>query len=227
MLGWLFGRAGWEVVFVDVAPGLVDLLNRRRSYRVIVVGDAGRSSELIEGVSGVDGTDTEPATSGHCLGRIGVYRRGTRDPRKGGTYDRGRAPSERQPDPQCPGLRERRPQHGAAETACGDPDRRGARGGFPGDPRRRMVPGSASDDLSVEVGSTLRVQGGRRRLDRAPPRGSRPGTGGRSGPAPDEKAVAGQRTARRVGIPRSAAGHETIAQAVSDPASGPAWRRCS
>ena len=63
LVGWLFGRAGWEVVFVDISPELVDLLNREGSYQVIEVGNQGRSTELISGVRGVNGTHVGQAIS--------------------------------------------------------------------------------------------------------------------------------------------------------------------
>ncbi|MCQ3802503.1 MAG: mannitol-1-phosphate 5-dehydrogenase [bacterium] len=59
LLGWLFGRAGWEVVFVDVFPELVDLINRECQYRVIEVGAEGSFTQLIEGVTAVNGLEDE------------------------------------------------------------------------------------------------------------------------------------------------------------------------
>ena len=61
LLGWLFGRAGWEVVFLDVSAPLVDLLNREGEYRVIEVGNGSRSTRLIRGVRGVNSTDADRA----------------------------------------------------------------------------------------------------------------------------------------------------------------------
>ena len=61
LIGWLFGRAGWEVVFVDIFPELVDLLNSEGSYPVVEVGLAGRSTVTIDRVSAVPGTDTDRA----------------------------------------------------------------------------------------------------------------------------------------------------------------------
>ena len=61
LIGWLFGRAGWEVVFVDIFPELVDLLNSEGSYEVVEVGQAGRSTVTIGRVSAVPGTDTDRA----------------------------------------------------------------------------------------------------------------------------------------------------------------------
>ena len=61
LIGWLFGRAGWEVVFVDISPELVGALNNEGSYRVVEVGHGGRSTETIGRVSAVSGTDTDRA----------------------------------------------------------------------------------------------------------------------------------------------------------------------
>ncbi len=61
LLGWLFGRAGWEVVFVDVFPELVALINREGKYRVIEVGPDGRATRMIRGVRAVNGTDAASA----------------------------------------------------------------------------------------------------------------------------------------------------------------------
>lgn len=58
LLGWLFGRAGWRIVFVDISPELVHRLNRRGSYRVIEVTDTGRSVSVVGGVTAVDAADT-------------------------------------------------------------------------------------------------------------------------------------------------------------------------
>ena len=63
LLGWLFGRAEWEVVFVDVFPDLVDLINREGEYRVFEVGDGGRSTRLIRGVRAVNSVDSSVASA--------------------------------------------------------------------------------------------------------------------------------------------------------------------
>lgn len=63
LLGWLYGRAGWDVIFVDVFPQLVDQINREGEYRVIQVGADGRSTQLIRGVSAVDGTSAQAVTA--------------------------------------------------------------------------------------------------------------------------------------------------------------------
>jgi mannitol-1-phosphate 5-dehydrogenase len=37
-IGQLFGKAGYETVFVDIDKNIIDLLNARRSYRIIIKG---------------------------------------------------------------------------------------------------------------------------------------------------------------------------------------------
>jgi mannitol-1-phosphate 5-dehydrogenase len=58
LVGQLFSAAGWEVVFVDVVPEVIEALNARRSYEVIVK-EREESRIRVEGVRGVDGRDSE------------------------------------------------------------------------------------------------------------------------------------------------------------------------
>jgi mannitol-1-phosphate 5-dehydrogenase len=58
LVGQLFSSAGWEVVFIDVVPEVVDALNRIGEYRV-VVKEAVESEILVRGVRGVDGRDSQ------------------------------------------------------------------------------------------------------------------------------------------------------------------------
>ncbi len=61
-IGALFSRAGYEVVFVDVADTVVDALNQRHGYTVVVKHPDGRDEELpIHGVRAVHGADTDAA----------------------------------------------------------------------------------------------------------------------------------------------------------------------
>jgi len=57
-IGQLFSRGGYEVVFIDVRKPLIDELNRRGNYRVVIKGDL-ESVITIENVRGVFGGDTE------------------------------------------------------------------------------------------------------------------------------------------------------------------------
>jgi mannitol-1-phosphate 5-dehydrogenase len=57
-IGQLFGRGGYRVVFVDVDPVIVDLLNTRRGYRVVIKGD--KDQEIsVNNVQAISGHDTE------------------------------------------------------------------------------------------------------------------------------------------------------------------------
>lgn len=58
--GQLFSRAGYEVVFVDVVPELVQALNERRRYRV-EIKDRVPETIWVENVRAVDGRDVEAA----------------------------------------------------------------------------------------------------------------------------------------------------------------------
>jgi mannitol-1-phosphate 5-dehydrogenase len=57
-IGQLFSRAGYEVVFVDVADALVRALNERRSYRV-VIKDVVEEEIWVEHVRAIHAGDTE------------------------------------------------------------------------------------------------------------------------------------------------------------------------
>ncbi|MCC8166380.1 MAG: mannitol-1-phosphate 5-dehydrogenase, partial [Planctomycetes bacterium] len=57
LIGQLYARAGWEVVFLDVAADVIDALNRRRRYEVTIKDDLlpGEAAVIpVENVSGVD-----------------------------------------------------------------------------------------------------------------------------------------------------------------------------
>jgi mannitol-1-phosphate 5-dehydrogenase len=57
-VGQLFARAGYEVVFVDVVPEVVEALNRERRYRV-EIRDRNPQTIWVEGVRAVDGRDAQ------------------------------------------------------------------------------------------------------------------------------------------------------------------------
>ncbi len=57
-LGQLYSDSGWETVFVDVVPEIVEELHFRRRYTVEIVGPGARKIEVTN-VSAVDGTDTD------------------------------------------------------------------------------------------------------------------------------------------------------------------------
>ena len=58
LVGQLFSRAGYEVVFVDVDKTVIDALNRERKY-LIQVKDERPEDIWVENVRGVDGRDRE------------------------------------------------------------------------------------------------------------------------------------------------------------------------
>ena len=217
LLGWLFGRAGWEVIFVDVAPGLVALLNREGSYRVIVVGSDGRSTDVIEGVSGVDGTDIDRAAAITASAELVCTAVGPRILERvaptiaaallsGDSRIRNVLACENA-DPNTALLRHH------VEARIGQV----AGVGFPETLVDRVVPGSAGGDLTVEVESSFEFKAAADAWI-----GRQPG-------------VAGLELVHDLGIYRTRklwlvnglhaaaaflglqAGHETIAEAVSDP----------
>lgn len=57
-IGQLFGTNGYEVVFVDIDPGMVRLLNQRNEYRVVIKSEAD-TEMIVKNVSAISGTDTE------------------------------------------------------------------------------------------------------------------------------------------------------------------------
>ena len=217
LLGWLFGRAGWQVVFVDVAPALVGLLNRHGSYRVIVVGSDGRSTEVVEGVSAVDGTDIDRAAATTASAELVCTAVGPRilervaptiaaALRRGDSRIRNVLACENA-DPNTALLR----RH--VESRIGQV----SSVGFPETLVDRVVPGSAGADLTVEVESSFEFK-----------------VAADSWVGPDP-GVAGLELVENLGMYRTRklwlvnglhaasaflglqAGHETIAQAVSDP----------
>ncbi|MFW5812612.1 MAG: mannitol-1-phosphate 5-dehydrogenase, partial [Alkalispirochaetaceae bacterium] len=57
-VGQIFGRNGWEVVFVDVDRPLIEALNRDNAYQVVVRHPDGREERItVPGVRGVDARD--------------------------------------------------------------------------------------------------------------------------------------------------------------------------
>lgn len=58
-IGDLFATAGWRVVFLDVAPALVDALHAEGSYTHETVSTEGVTTRTITGVDAVDSTDQD------------------------------------------------------------------------------------------------------------------------------------------------------------------------
>lgn len=57
-IGQLFGRAGYEVVFVDVNRELIDLINLHGQYRVMIKSEDGDEEIIVKGVRGIHLEDT-------------------------------------------------------------------------------------------------------------------------------------------------------------------------
>lgn len=58
LVGQLFSAAGWEVVFIDVAPDIIAALNREHRYRVVVKEET--PAEIwVEGVRGIGGNELD------------------------------------------------------------------------------------------------------------------------------------------------------------------------
>lgn len=58
-IGQLFSVSGYEVVFVEVNPAIVNKLNSDRKYPVRVVTDEGYSEHIVENVRAVSGNDVK------------------------------------------------------------------------------------------------------------------------------------------------------------------------
>ena len=59
-VGQLFARAGYEVVFVDVARSLVEALNERQKYRIVIKRNEAPDEEVVvQDVRAIDGYDFE------------------------------------------------------------------------------------------------------------------------------------------------------------------------
>jgi len=68
-IGQLFSRGCYEVVFIDVFKPVIEELNRRGNYRVLIKGDV-ESFITIENVRGVFGGDTEKVIAEIASSRI-------------------------------------------------------------------------------------------------------------------------------------------------------------
>ncbi|MEW5818191.1 MAG: mannitol-1-phosphate 5-dehydrogenase [Spirochaetota bacterium] len=63
-IGQLFARGGYEVVFIDINPLIVDSLNRQRKYRIIIKrNDLPDEEIVVENVRAVDGKDADRAAA--------------------------------------------------------------------------------------------------------------------------------------------------------------------
>ena len=57
-IGQLFSRSGYEVVFIDIDQNIVDALNQKHSYKVIIC-DTSPEIIVVDNVRGVQGQDEE------------------------------------------------------------------------------------------------------------------------------------------------------------------------
>ncbi len=58
-LGQLYAQSGWDTVFVDVVPEVIEALNRQEGYDIRLVDDAGTKVVRVEQVRGIDGRETD------------------------------------------------------------------------------------------------------------------------------------------------------------------------
>jgi mannitol-1-phosphate 5-dehydrogenase len=65
-IGELLSRSGYEVVFVDVDPAIVEAMNAARRYPVRVVGDGGDSESYVDRVRAVSAADAEAVARELC-----------------------------------------------------------------------------------------------------------------------------------------------------------------
>ena len=68
-IGQLFSRGGYEVVFIDVFKPVIDELNRRGNYKVVIKGDV-ESVITIQNVRGVFGGESEKVIAELASARI-------------------------------------------------------------------------------------------------------------------------------------------------------------
>lgn len=218
LLGWLFGRAGWKVTFVDVFPELVDLINRRGRYRVIEVGAAGSHTRLIEGVDAVNGRADEAisatasaelvctAVGAGILGRVAPT---IASALSGGESRVKNVLACENADPNSALLlRHVEEAMGVRPTGVG----------FPETLVDRMVPGSSGEGLDVEVEERFDFKVDRRAWAGGDPRIPGLDLVDNLGLYRKRKLwlVNGLHAAAAfLGLP---AGHRTVAEAVSDPA---------
>jgi mannitol-1-phosphate 5-dehydrogenase len=78
-IGQLFARSGYEVVFVDIADRVIQELNSRRSYQVVIKNPGGDEILPVENVRGVNAHDHEKVAleiSGCDIAAISVGQKG-------------------------------------------------------------------------------------------------------------------------------------------------------
>jgi len=61
-IGQLFSQSGYEVVFIDVNPVIVDKLNEDKKYPIRIISDEGYTEIVVENARAVNGLDVEKAS---------------------------------------------------------------------------------------------------------------------------------------------------------------------
>ena len=81
-IGQLFSRSGFEIVFVDINKKLIDELNRKQQYKVIIKSDAANEVLQIQNVRGVCLNDADQVISelaGTTIAALSVGQQGLPD----------------------------------------------------------------------------------------------------------------------------------------------------
>ena len=72
-IGQLFSKAGFEVVFIDINKKIIDSLNERGKYQVIIKSDEGDELIWVNNVRGVLGTDMEQVATEVAMADIMAF----------------------------------------------------------------------------------------------------------------------------------------------------------
>ncbi|MDP4223865.1 MAG: NAD-binding protein [Bacteroidota bacterium] len=62
-IGQLFSRSGYKVVFVDIKTELIDHLNKKQQYKVVIKDNSGDEVLIIKNVKGIDLNNSAPVVS--------------------------------------------------------------------------------------------------------------------------------------------------------------------
>ncbi|MFW5757863.1 MAG: mannitol-1-phosphate 5-dehydrogenase [Bacteroidota bacterium] len=58
-IGQVFGKAGYQIIFIDINTSIIELLNQKRKYKIVIKSNAGDSSLYIDNLKGIDLSDQE------------------------------------------------------------------------------------------------------------------------------------------------------------------------
>jgi len=81
-IGQLFSRSGFEVVFVDINKNLIDEINRKKQYKVVIKGEADDVVLIIENIRGIYLADSDQVLSelaGSTIAALSVGQQGLPD----------------------------------------------------------------------------------------------------------------------------------------------------